>query len=1033
MIFVGMNKSKRRIKMKIHSKVKIIMVLSMMIWALFLDSSFSHGQYFGRNKVQYESFDFKILSTQNFDVYFYPEEEEAAQLAAKLAERWHARLSRIFNHELKGPQILILYSSSPHFQQTTAIPGIIGEGTGGVTEMLKRRIVLPLAASLKETDHVIGHELVHAFQFDITAQGHPRYASAAPTAFRLPLWFVEGLAEYLSIGPSDPHTAMWMRDAAAKDKLPPIKNLGNSQYFPYRYGHALWAYITGKWGDETVPHLLKTAGKTGDYQSAMEKITGIPLEKISKGWHASLKEKYKPVSAKTEVHADSSRLLIEGTKKNPLNVSPSLSPNGQEIVFLSSKDLFSIDMYLADAQTGRIKEKLTETAVDPHFESLKFIKSSGCWDHQGKRFVFGAVSRGQPVLTIIDMEKKKTEKEKKFPELGEILNPTWSPDGRFIAFSALKGGITDLFLYDLEKDTLQELTDGPFADLVPAWSPDGKAIAFVTDRFSTHVPTLSIGNYELALLNLSTGSIEKVPGFSGAKNINPQWTPDSKSLYFLSDQNGITNLYKIDLRSKNVTQVSNLYTGISGITALSPALSVAGQEGRLAYCVYENNQYNIYTLDSSSAETMEKSITRFEGSSPSVLPPRNTPEGEVAALMGNPLFGLPPEKEYPVSDYDPKLTLDYIAPPQVAIGVDRFGTYGGGGIAMFFSDILGYHSLSTMAQISTRLQDSAALVGYQFSKYRWNLGAVVQRIPYVTGGFSSGIDNFQRRPALIEQEFIFRQVNYQIQALASYPFNQVHRLELAAGYNFINFDREVHTRIFSLITNAKLLDEKQDLEAPDSLHFGVGSGALVYDSSFFGATSPILGQRYRLEISPSIGSITYYNILADYRRYIMPFRPFTLAFRALHYGRYGKGAEDERLYPLFIGYQSLVRGYNTNSFSPDECASGNGCGVFNRLSGSKIMVANMELRFPLFNVLGIGKGYYGVLPIEMIAFFDGGLAWWSYDKAWFLGGDRKPVFSGGIGLRMNVLGYAILGVSLVHPLNRPQKGWYFQFTFTPGF
>ena len=198
-----------------------------------------NAQYFGRNKVQYESFDFKVMKTEHFDIYFYPEKQKAAEQAARLAERWHARLSRMLNHKLKGRQPLILYASSTDFQQTTVIPGILGEGMGGVTEFLKRRIVLPLGASLAETDHVIGHELVHAFQFDISSSGNQRYASAGPSVMRLPLWLIEGLAEYLSIGPVDAHTAMWMRDATYRDKLPTVKKLANPRYFPYRYGQSL--------------------------------------------------------------------------------------------------------------------------------------------------------------------------------------------------------------------------------------------------------------------------------------------------------------------------------------------------------------------------------------------------------------------------------------------------------------------------------------------------------------------------------------------------------------------------------------------------------------------------------------------------------------------------------------------------------------------------------------------------------------------------------------------------------------------------
>lgn len=1008
--------------------VLLIFILSVAVLA-----PLSHAQYFGRNKVQYKKFDFRVMETEHFDIYFYPEMKEAALQASRLAERWYARLSRVLNHNLSGRQPLILYSSSPDFQQTTAIPGVIGEGVGGVTEMFKRRIVLPLGASLEDTDHVIGHELVHAFQYDITSQSRSSYASKVPTALRLPLWMVEGMAEYLSIGSVDPNTAMWMRDATQQNKLPQIKKLTDPRYFPYRYGQAVWAYITGRWGDMAVERLIKAVSRTGDYEAAIQKALGVSVKDLSKDWHESLKNAYSPIEKETHVTDKLSRSLFKGTEEKSINVSPSLSPDGKQIVFLSSRDLFSIDMYLADTETGKIKSRLIKTAVDAHFESLQFIKSSGSWSADGTHFAFAAVSKGQPELVLLNTTTGKREKEISFPELGEILSPAWSPDGKSLVFSAQAGGLTDLFLYDLNLSKLRKLTDDPFAELQPAWSPDGKLIAFVTDRFSTDLSILSVGSYELALMDPSTGEIHRIPGFPGAKNINPQWSPDSESLFFLSDQNGITNVFRIYLVSGKITQITNFYTGISGITAASPALSVAQQSGLLAYSLYEQSHYSLYSLDSQNALLEEIPPARFIGQLPDVLPPRQKPEGEILGLLKNPLFGLPEAETPVVKEYRPKLKLDYVSQPQVAIGVDRYGTYGGGGIALFFSDMLGFHNIASMFQLSSRIEDSAALVGYQNSRNRFNWGGVVQRIPYVIGGFSSGIGTVYNEPAYIEKEYIFRQVNYQLAGFASYPFNQVRRVSLAAGFALIDFQSEVRTRAISMLDGTQIFYEKEKLPSPSSLNFGFAEAALVYDSSFFGATSPILGQSYILEASPYVGTINYLTLLADYRRYVMPVRPFTLAFRILHYGRYGSGAEDPRLYPVFLGYESLVRGYNTGSFSSAESDSEGNYPSYDRLFGSKLVVANIELRFPLFQVLGIGRGYYGVFPVDFITFYDAGVAWDSIDKAWFLGGNRKPVTSAGVGLRVNMFGFAILGVSYVKPFNRPQKEAYFQFTFTPGF
>src|SRR5918996_873647 len=230
---------------------------------LLCPAQIAGAQYFGRNKVQYETFDFKVLTTEHFQVYFYPAEREAAEHAARMAERWYERLSTVLQHQLRGKQSLILYADHVDFEQTNVISDQPSEATGGVTESLKRRIILPLAASLAETDHVLGHELVHAFQYDITGEGGggTRYN---PGVSRLPLWFVEGMAEYLSLGPVDPHTAMWMRDAARRNKLPSLSDLAGYEYFPYRYGQAFWSYLGGTFGDQVVALALRKAGKSGD-------------------------------------------------------------------------------------------------------------------------------------------------------------------------------------------------------------------------------------------------------------------------------------------------------------------------------------------------------------------------------------------------------------------------------------------------------------------------------------------------------------------------------------------------------------------------------------------------------------------------------------------------------------------------------------------------------------------------------------------------------------------------------------------------
>jgi Tol biopolymer transport system component len=1010
------------------------------------------AQWYGRNKVQYQRFNFKIMKTRHFDVYFYLHDEQTVKMASLMAERWYSRLSRMFNHELKGRQPLILYGSGPEFQQTTVISELLGEGTGGVTESFKRRIILPYGASLTETDHVIGHELVHAFQYDMMAQGHSDGARGNESNLRIPLWFIEGMAEYLSIGAVDPNTAMWMRDAVRRKELPQIKKLDNSyKYFPYRWGHAVWSYVTGRWGDEVVGKMMKAVGRAGDYEIILESTLGIKIKQLSADWHKAMQDAYLPLLDKTQLPDKFAKTLFKGVESNPYNIAPSISPDGKSLVFFSTRDMFSIDLYLADADKGTIRRKIISTAVDPHFESIQFIRSAGSWDFTGEKFVFGGVAKGRPVLTLIDMKKDKIEREIPFNELAEILSPSWSPDGRYVTFTGMAGGVSDLFIYDLKDNVLKQMTRDVFADLQPVWSPDGKTIAFVTERFSTNLEWVDPGNYELALLDVESGRIQKLLAFPAGKNINPQWTADSQSLYFLSDQNGKTDLYRIDVASAKITQITNLYAGISGITELSPSISVALETGRVVFAGYQDGYYTIYSIDDKAVLEGQTFLAQFERN-PSLLPPRKEPEGALLGLLRNPLFGLPKDSNFTVAEYKPKLGLDYVAPPTVSVGVDRFGTYGAGGIAAYWSDMLGYHTLITSAFTGSRVIDTSGVLAYLNNKNRLNWGSAIQRIVYPYPYYSIYQD--PQTGYIIETEDVYRLINYDVSLFGAYPFSQVSRFQLSGGYRIQDFNHTIYQRIYD--PSGYLLDYQKypDPNMPESMNFAYLTMGYFYDTGIFGATSPILGQNFGFSVSPAIGKTTFTTVSADFRKYFMPIRPFTLAVRALHMGRYGKDAEDDRFYPLYIAYWDLVRGYESYSSAELSAydADPDNAFDFNRLYGSKMLLANVELRFPLLGLLGIGKGYFGAWPLEFYGFFDWGIAyaqnpgyWWGGTdaegnpdpnavKPWFIGdGQRKPLRSYGIGLRTNLFGYLIIGLNYVYPMDRPVRGWHFQVSLSPGF
>jgi hypothetical protein len=579
---------------------------------------------------------------------------------------------------------------------------------------------------------------------------------------------------------------------------------------------------------------------------------------------------------------------------------------------------------------------------------------------------------------------------------------------------------------------LQQLTDDPFADMDPEWSQNSGTIVWVTDRFSSNLQALSFGNYRIGVMDRNGRNIRQLAGFSTGRNTNPEFSADGRSLYFVAAPEGVANIYRQELGGGTVVRVTNVLSGVSGITPLTPSLSVAADAPRAVFTVFEDNRYNIYAAETPAqlAGRMAPAMDRDAA----ILPPYNRPASQVTGFLNAPARGLPPAQQYPERDYRARLSLDQIGQPTVGIGADRFGAYAAGGLSLLWSDMLGNHTLATMVQLSSRFQEVGGAVGYFNRESRWNWGLIGEQTPYVTGSFAQGVTTVGGQQAFVEQTHRITQINRGITGVIQYPFSRAQRIEFAAGARRISFDQDIETQFFSPISGNVIHETTEELPRPDPVNLGEGSVALVYDTSLFGATSPILGQRYRLEYTQVGGSLMYGGALADYRAYFMPARPFTFAIRGMHYGRYGRDGEDSRLAPLYVGYPGLVRGYEVGSFDARECVGDtvSSCPAFDQLVGSRIAIASAELRFPLLGVFS-RRSFYGPFPIELAFFGDAGTAWTTDVKPQLFGGDREWVRSVGAALRVNALGYAILELDYVRPLDRPGRGWLWQFNLTPGF
>lgn len=1013
---------------------RLLVIIALLGIGLAVDPGDAHAQYFGRNKVQYRAFDFKVIETEHFDIYFYEEERVAALDAARMAERAYARLSRVLQHEFKDRKPIILYASHSEFQQTNALASIIDEGTGGVTESLKDRVIMPFTGSYAEFDHVLRHELVHAFQFDVIFR-NAALDNANPFANRYPLWFMEGMAEYLSIGHIDAITAAWLRDAVLSGYLRTIGEMNmRDDYLSYRFGQALWAYIGSKWGDEVVGILLQKATRMG-VPRAFESTLGMSLEALSQEWTSAVRETYLPQMTEYQrPTAYAKPILRHARLEDPSYMAPAISPDGKLLALFTARDGFFPDLWLVDAETGEFKRRLIRSSQESDFESLRYLSSSAAFSPDGRYLAFSAQTGGRDALYIYDLRRNKVHKKLTF-ELNAIMSPTWSPDGKSIAFSGIDGGLSDLFITDLD-GRLTRLTKDRHADLFPSWSPDGKSIAFSTDRSElTDFDKLSYGELRVALYHLENGEIEVLPQQEVGRNLNPVWAPDSRSLVWVSDRTGTKDLYLFDRDAGALFRITHLLSGVMGPTAtdLSPTLSWARDAGRLAFVYFESAGQSIYQIDDprtlqrvavTDLEVERRDVPVLAGPEPidepvpataleirevtdstviagpalsfyregeSFRPSALLPDGveipkpvSVIALLDSAEYSLPDPDEFNIRDYRVRFSPDVIGRPTIGAQVGGYygnGLYGGSFISL--SDMLGNHNILLAGSVNGSFSDATFYSGYNFLKTRANLGGAFMQVPiYGYYGSCYGCSPLPDRDDIVAVDAFVRDVYRSVQGIVSYPFSSYQRLELGASATHVKEDLIFRGSNFS---RGEPLYETYHLGSAKYLE---PSAALVFDNSLFGWTGPISGKRYRIQASRTLGDFEYTEGLLDFRNYFNYKRKVVFATRLISMSRFGADADRFR---LFWGGPYFIRGYDGGSFDMqgDECRSNvvegiSDCGVRDQLIGSSAAVFNAELRFPIITELQIG--FLGNFPpVDAVLFFDGGLAW-----------DNKICLAGGL-------------------------------------
>ncbi|MGB6031652.1 MAG: BamA/TamA family outer membrane protein [Bacteroidota bacterium] len=948
--------------------------------------------YFGKNKVQYQPFKWSFIQSDHFDIYFSQDGQYLAEFTAVAAESAYASISKLFRYQLVNRVPLIIYNSHNDFQQTNVVNTYLEEGIGGVTELFKNRVVMPFEGEYKKFRHVIHHELVHAVINDMFYGGSIQSIISNNITLQIPLWFNEGLAEFEALR-WDTNSDMFLRDATVHEKLPEIERLNG--YFAYRGGQSVFWYIARKYGEQKIGEIINRIKSTRSVQGGFRGSIGLTVEELSERWHKDQKVQYWPDIAKREDPADFSRRLTDHQKEGGFyNTSPTISPQGDRIAFISNRDDF-FDLFIMNASDGSRLEKLIDGQQTENLEELHLLTPGLSWSPDGKRLALAAKAGEQDAILLFDVDD--LDNEKLTFGLEGIFSVAWSPSGDRIAFVGNDHKQSDVYVYDFASQGLANLTSDVFSDSEPAWSPDGKRLVFASDRGAVlreegtvAMDSVDYQQKDLYLLNVETQEITRLTDWPRSDEMSPVVGPDGNSVLFISDRNGINNVYTIDLDTREWRPVTNSIAGVY-------QLSLSRDGSKMAFTSLSYSGFDIFVMRSPlqrelgieelelteffklehgqpvaarepSATIAEEAVQEdtssaveglygdnieidfsnyvFEDTHNEAVPTDSTIE-RMAQISGN----VDEEGKYKVNKY--KLNFS----PDIVYGAAGYDTFYGisGSTVMAFSDMLGDHQIVFVTNLLLDLKNSDYGLQYFY------LGG---RIDWGIGGFHSARFVFLR-DAFGESLYRFR--TYGGTVAAYYPIDRFARFEY--DLTWYSVSKENLDRIEAPIQQRNLL---------------VPGFAYVYDTVLWGFTAPVTGSRYRFHVfgTPKLGrdGLSFVNVTADYRTYLRLGRNYSVALRLAGGGSFGTdpqkfvvGGVDYWINPSFEG------GYIPLEGAEDYLFLQTGLPLrgynYNARIGSRYFIYNMEFRYPLFAFLQAGPLPIGLQSLGGAIFFDMGSAW----------------------------------------------------------
>ncbi len=831
----------KRAKNKIWKYLFLILLFPQVVDAQFY--------FFGRNKVQYEKFDWKVLKTEHFNIYYYDQFEQLAKIGAQFAEEAFEEFKIKFNHYVTTKIPLIFYNTHIHFQQTNITPGLIPEGVGGFFEFMKGRVVIPYLGSLKSFKHVIRHELVHVFMTNKIfnqLKDHRIETEKMP-----PLWFVEGLAEFWSYH-WDTQAEMVMRDFVLNNNFIPLKDLdAASGYLIYKEGQSFLEFISQNYGEDKILQLIENFWRFNSFNENLEFTIGESYNEIGNIWYYSLQKKYFPLMQSSYPHfIESKKITNEG-----FNFEPKFFNNNglNEIYFIGNHNGYSSVFKMKYNPVNNKSEKpivLIEGEKHSDFEAFHLLEKSIDVSRYGK-LAFVTKSLYSDVIHIYSIKENKIIETLRFNDLITIRSPSFSKDGNLLLFTAAdRKGFTDIYIYNFLNESLIRLTNDYYSDIDPIFNEDNSKIIFASDRTAGEYQQ----KYNLFEYDLKDNSIYYLT-YINANISSPQFNPDYTEIYFNCDYDGTYNIWKLDYSCNNpnkIKQVTKFLTSVYNFTFIDDSTIVTS--------AYENYSFQLYNLtfsDSNNYMEVYFDLMKSRGLWTAKEIVINSQEGYLK--------------------YENDYTLDY------AVGqLSTDPIYGSRGGALFsLSDLMGDERYLFYIYNTAEVQ-SEILKNFNIAISKINLK---KRTNYGVGVFHYA----GRRYDITESDEFFYERIFGGYFELHYPFSSFQRIE--ADISIANSDKELFGNLLP----------RKSLLVSNIISF-------VHDNSIWSPTGPIDGSRYRILLGYTTdvkySNVNYYSFIFDYRKYIRLSLRSALATRLALFINHGKEA---RRY--FAGGSWDIRGW----------------------------------------------------------------------------------------------------------------------------